>query len=684
MKDAKGRKDAKGKKGDVRGKKKFSPKTYTKTRPAKKVAPKPKKPKAEKPETDINPDELEDIESEPEPAPEPAKPLATKKGSLSWENLNFLHPWIQEAIVSLGFPTMTPVQASTIPLLSGNKDVVVEAVTGSGKTLAFVIPILQKVSARLYQIEDGEVPEAMKRGHFLALIMTPTRELASQIQQVLETVLQYLPENLTPIKTQLLVGSLSTVREDLDQFLSQKNQILIATPGRMLDFLSSQYVKTNACEIAVLDEADKLLDVSFKNDVVNILKRLPKQRRTGLFSATISSAGDTIFKTGMNNPVKVSVKSRNLTNNSAPSSLSISYMLTDPELKLTYLIHLLNNYQYKKCIVYLPTCTGVKHFYSLFERLVKEDSFKFFSLHGQLSTKPRLKTLQNFSEGDSMMHKYVLLTTDVAARGIDVPDVDLVIQLDPPTDPDVFLHRSGRTGRANKVGQAIVMLNKGSREEDYIDFMEVKGILMKEMDPPKDVIKEHETHQQIIRKYILEDRSRHELAIKSYVGFIRNYSRHMASSIFRLQTLNYLGIAKMYGLLRLPKMPESKHISTDDMPEDGWLGEVVNLDEYQYADPHKEKSRMDNLDSDKQNRIDGAKRRKELKIKNEAWSSKTETKEAKQERRDKMKRKREAIEKQIMEESSDDEQTAVDWKDIVKSNKKSKNNTGMQGSFDDL
>lgn len=680
MKDR--RKDAKGGK-EVRWKKKPAPRNFT--RPSiKKAAPSANRPKPEKQEAPIDPEQEPEQEATPEPEPQPAKPLATKKGSLSWENLSFLHPWIQKAIVSLGFPTMTPVQASTIPLLSGNKDVVVEAVTGSGKTLAFTIPILQKVSSRLYSAENGEIPEALKKGHFLALIMTPTRELASQIQQVLNSVLEFLPEDVTPIKTQLLVGSLSTVREDLDQFLNQKNQILIATPGRMLDFLSSQYVKTNSCEIAVLDEADKLLDVSFKNDVVNILKRLPKQRRTGLFSATISSAGDTIFKTGMNNPVKVSVKSKSSTNNSAPSSLSISYMRTDPELKLTYLIHLLHHYQYKKCIVYLPTCAGVKHFYSLFEELVKEDSFKFFSLHGQLSTKPRLKTLQNFSEGDSMMHKHVLLTTDVAARGIDVPDVDLVIQLDPPTDPDVFLHRCGRTGRANKVGQAIVMLNRDTREEDYIDFMEVKGLLMKEMDPPKDVVKEHETNLQSIRKYILADRSRHELAIKSYVGFIRYYSRHMASSIFRLQSLNYLGIARMYGLLRLPKMPESRFISVEDMPEDGWLGEPIEMDNYQYADPLKEKSRVDNLESDKQNRIEGAKRRKELKVKNEAWSSKTETKESKQERREKMKRKREAIEKQIMEESSDDEETAVDWKDIVKKNKKNKNSSTMQGSFDDL
>ena len=520
--------------------------------------------------------------------------METREGSLTWSVLKCdLHPWIKEAIKSLGYPTMTPVQASTIPLFSGNKDVVVEAVTGSGKTLAFVIPVLQKLSNRLYNVdEEGESPEPVKKGHMLSIILSPTRELAKQIQSVFDKVLEYIPEDKATIKTQLLVGSLSSVREDIDYFLTNKTHILIATPGRLLDFLSSNYVKTNSVEIAVLDEADKLLDISFERDVIKILKQLPKQRRTGLFSATISSAGDTIFRTGMANPVKIVVKSKN-SKNSAPSSLNVSYMHVKPETKISTLIALLKDYRFQKCIVYFPTCTSVKHFYSAFQALVNgedENHIKFFSLHGQLSTKPRLKTLHNFSEGDSMLHKHVLLTTDVAARGIDIPDVDLVIQLDAPTDPDVFFHRSGRTGRANKVGQAIVMLNNNSREEDYVNFMDVKGMTMNNMECPN-ISKIHDKFQKQFRKYMLEDRARHELAVKSYVGFVRYYSKHMASSIFRLQSLDYIGLAKMYGLLRLPKMPESRYISNEEMPEDGWLGDVIDMDKYEYADKQKEESR---------------------------------------------------------------------------------------------
>ncbi|EDK45646.1 conserved hypothetical protein [Lodderomyces elongisporus NRRL YB-4239] len=637
--------------------------------------------------------------------------MQTNKGSLLWENLRVdLEPWLKDAIRSLNYPTMTPVQASTIPLLSGNKDVIVEAVTGSGKTLAFAIPVLQKVSKRLYQVPEGEEkPEPVKRGHMLAIVMAPTRELAKQIQMVFDKVLELLPEedSYEPrIKTQLLVGFLGNVREDLDSYQENRPQILIATPGRLLDFMSLQIVKTSSLEIVILDEADKLLDMSFETDVIKILKMLPKQRRTGLFSATISAAGDTIFRTGMNNPVKLQVKTKNFLGeqNNAPTSLQLSYMMIEPEHKLTTMLQMLRDNQFKKAIVYFPTCTSVKHFYQMLSKLCKSSAndidisaLLFFSLHGQLTTKSRLNTLEKFTEGNDESKKYILMATDVAARGIDIPDVDLVIQIDPPTDPSVFLHRCGRTGRANKVGRAIVMLNNDTQEEDYVGFMEVKSVFMTKIDPPEDKDNHsfHNKFQKKLRKYMLEDRARHELAVKSYVGFVRYYSKHIASLIFRLASLDYIAIAKMYGLLRLPKMPESRYIENEKMPEDGWLGEVVDMDTYAYLDKSAEKARLENLEKDKLAKAENAKRRKELKVKNEAWSSKTEKRETKLERKEKMKRKREAIEKQLEAEQErgglDEEEVKEDWKDLVRKNKKKQKSNGggggggvLQGSFDDL
>lgn len=591
--------------------------------------------------------------------------------SLLWDKVeNVLHPWLNQAIASLGHPTMTPVQASTIPLFGAHKDVVVESVTGSGKTLAFVIPVLQHISRRLYDDD----PDPVKKGHMLAIVISPTRELAKQIQTVFDNVLQYLPEELTPIKTQLIVGSLSSVRQDLETFLTTKAQILVATPGRLQELLQSLKVHTSSVEVAVLDEADKLLDMGFETDVVSILKKLPKQRRTGLFSATLSAAGNGIFKTGVKEPVKISVSKAA---SKAPSSLKIHYSFVLPEEKLTQLLTLARKLRFKKCIAYFATCTSVKHFYNVISAVEPSKDVKFYSLHGQLPTSARLKTLQAFVD-DEEAEKQVLMTTDVAARGIDISGVDFVIQVDPPTDPDVFLHRCGRTGRANKAGSAVVFLAANSNEEDYVGFMEVKKVAMSELPL------ENEKHQEIqdkLKDFMLADRARHEFAVKAYVGFIRSYQKHVASSIFRMLLLDYVGVAKMYGLLRLPKMPETKYI--ENFPTDGWLAEPIDMDTYSYADQEKEKIRLATMAAEKEQKIKDAKARKALKKKNEAWSVKVDTKDSKVVRREKNKRKREAIQKQIMEESSD-EDTPADWKDMVRQNKKKKDNTELQGSFDDL
>lgn len=598
------------------------------------------------------------------------------KSPLDWNNLlSFLHPWLNDAIASLGFQKMTPVQASTIPLLSTTKDVIVESVTGSGKTLAFVIPVLHKLS---YHLQNQKV----KKGHFCCVVLSPTRELACQIQGVFSRLLEFMPEDLPPITTQLLVGSSGTVRDDLDSFMDTQPQILIATPGRFLDFISSNKVKLSSVDMVILDEADKLLDISFSRDVITILQRLPKQRRTGLFSATLSAAGDTIFKTGMANPVRVTVRgSKEL--NPTPSSLHILYALVKPHKKITTVLELCQSHSFKKAMVYFPTCTSVKYFYMVFKSLLHKefDEVKFHSLHGQLSTKSRLKALDNFTSGDTILQKHVLMTTDVAARGIDVPDVDLVIHIDPPTDPDVFLHRCGRTARANNTGEAILFLTKHNKEIDYVDFMKVKGVLMNKLDDIK--VPKHHPFQAKLRDFILSDRANHDLALRAYVGYIKYYSKHVASSIFRMALLDYINLAKMYGLLRLPKMPETKYISQEHMPNDGWLGEIIDMDKYAYADKQREASRVANLESDKVKKIEDSKRRKELKAKHESWSNKNEKKETKQEKRQKIQRKREAIEQQIMDES-EEEETQVDWKEMVRNNKKQKNQGNVQGSFDDL
>lgn len=612
--------------------------------------------------------------------------MKPEKASVAWDSLSYqITPWVKDAMISLGFTSMTPVQASTIPLLSQHKDVVVEAVTGSGKTLAFVIPVLEKVIKAMETSEFG-------KGYFGAVVVSPTRELADQIESVFNSILNLQPEDKPQIKSQLLVGSVQSVREDISSFITNKPQILIGTPGRMLDFLSNNAIKTNKCEIIILDEADKLLDIGFLNDTQSIVRLLPSQRRTGLFSATISGAGNDIFKTGMTNPVKVTVKSASITSNSAPESLNLSYMVVDPELKLKILLQMILKYRYKKVIVYFPTNFAVTHFYSIFNDLlyktegVTETDVQLHSLHGKLDAKPRMKTLSKFSE--SFASKSVLFTTDVAARGLDIPDVDLVVQLDPPTEPDVFLHRCGRTGRANKIGTAITMLSEG-REEEYVNFMGIKNVVLKLIDTPKVSEEESQWYDKQLKMWLLQDRIRYDHAVRVYVAYVRYYSKHVASSIFRLSELDYLKLAKLHGLKRFPKMPENKYIKP--FPEDGWFDHSIDFDSYSYKDSVKEESRLTELKTEKRKkeRKEKALAKKQLKEKNSAWSKKVGGKETKQERREKVMKRREAVEAELKrqreQEDSDDSEAEVDWKDMVRSNKKKKKSTSeSNGFFDEL
>lgn len=610
--------------------------------------------------------------------------------SVSWSSLSYkIQPWIQDAMTTLGYLTMTPVQASTIPLLSQHKDVVVEAVTGSGKTLAYVIPVLEKV---IKLIEEDE----LKRGYFGALIVAPTRELADQIDTVVQSILNLQPEDQTKIKSQRLVGSIQSVREDLSTFLNEKPQILVGTPGRVIDFLSNNSVKTSKCEILILDEADKLLDIGFINDTQAIVRLLPSQRRTGLFSATISGAGNEIFKTGMTNPVKVTVKSSSLSRiNAAPESLNLSYMVVDPEMKLKLLFEMILKFRFKKAIVYFPTNFHVTQFYGLFTYLLEQSEgslglsdIAIMSLHGKLDAKPRLKTLTNFAEGYAT--KSVLFTTDVAARGLDIPDVDLVVQLDPPTEPDVFLHRCGRTGRANKIGSAITML-ADNRELDYVTFLEVKNITLKLQDTPRLSEEASKWFDDNYTKWLLVDRIRYDHAVRCYVAYVKYYSKHVASSIFRMAEIDYNKLAKLHGLLRYPKMPENKYIK--DFPEDGWFDKSIDFDTYAYKDPVKEQDRLTELKSEqrKKERKEKALIKKHLLEKNSAWSKKVDGKETKLERREKLAKRREAVENEIKrqreQQDSEDSEVEVDWKDLVRANKKKKkasNQTQTGGFFDDL
>lgn len=570
--------------------------------------------------------------------------------SRAWESLKpSLSPWMLEAMSTLGFSRMTPVQASTIPLFMSYKDVVVEAVTGSGKTLAFLIPVVE----RLLRLE-----EPIKRHHIGAIIISPTRELANQIFQVLTSLLRFHEPSFAVVQKdseishsgevetessvatvlrivpQLLLGGYSSAAQDLSKFLKLSPNILVGTPGRLLEILSSQYVHCpqSSFEVLVLDEADRLLDLGFKNDLTKIMKLLPKQRRTGLFSASVSEAVDQIIRVGLRNPVRISVKVKSANgaeDKRTPASLQMSYIITPDSQKFPALAKILSSLDPMplKTICYLSTCAAVDYFQILLPSILPK-GITLVPLHGKYPAQIRQKNLAKFSDS---VKPTLLLTTDVAARGLDIPSVDLVVQIDPPSDPKAFLHRCGRAGRAGRRGLSIVFLRPG-REEEYVRFLEVRQTPIQALSNPSISISQQDAQNTTAElvKLILKDRAVHDKGQKAFVSWVRSYSKHQASSIFRLSDLDWNDLAVAWALLKLPKMPELKDWDHEklNLPDVDWA-------EYKYRDKQQELKRKQAKDSPKFNDSELQERREKKQLNSSAWSEKYQRKANKSMKRSK-------------------------------------------------
>ncbi|RHZ51061.1 hypothetical protein Glove_485g20 [Diversispora epigaea] len=587
----------------------------------------------------------------------------------TWNSLEpSLSPFILESLTTMGFSEMTPVQASTIPLFMKNKDVVVEAVTGSGKTLAFVIPIIEKLVCRGKQLKINEIG---------ALVVTPTRELAQQIYEVFSIFLH--DPNMPLLKHLLITGGNNSVHEDIKHFKDLGPDILIGTPGRLHELIvgrgnDKSLVNTKALEILVLDEADRLLDMGFSQKLNNIIAHLPKQRRTGLFSATMTDGLTEVVRAGLRNPVKVVVKVENIISKNeqrTPASLHIGYIICEPNQKLSQLLRIISRETIaKKYIVYFATCACVDYFYKILSKLPQLNGTSIYSLHGQMVTKRRTATYQAFVNLPSASAA-LLLCTDVAARGLDVPDIDCVIQMDPPQDPKAFAHRCGRTARAGKEGKAYLLLGSGC-EEVYVNFLKIRKIPLRlqqyllpdgtEFTTTKSssfssfadnndslipiVDNENDILLNQIRNIVLTDRDLYDKGIKAFVSYIRFYSKHEASYIFRSKDLDLGKVAKGFCLLRLPKMPELKatKINFEEV--------LVDMDQYKYADKEREKKRLSKLAEEKERKKNNnlVELRKLRKVPKGPWSEKLAAKERKKERKSKNEKKKELIKKRKLEE----------------------------------
>ncbi|KAJ9150026.1 RNA helicase [Pleurostoma richardsiae] len=614
-------------------------------------------------------------------------PQVPQKDQRSWQALTPpLAEWILDYLNSNGFSKPTPVQMATLPLFLRNSDVVVEAVTGSGKTLSFLIPVIDKV-----------LRAETKKHTIGGIIISPTRELATQIHSVLLDVLKFhqesasflpflkgdekRPEKAGPaIVPQLVVGGSVKVQADLAFFLRQSPNVLIATPGRLAELLSSPYVRTSSVEVLVLDEADRLLDMGFRPDIGRILGYLPKQRRTGLFSASMGEAVSELVAAGLRNPTRVTVRVKSLKDGGVieerktPASLQRTYLVAPASQKLPALMQILERTSPRpqRVIVFLSTCFAVRYFQRTLP-LIMPRGYTLVPLHGKMENNVRER---NFARFLSSTGPTVLLTTDVASRGLDVPNVDLVVEIDPPVDPATHLHRVGRAGRAGRIGKSVIMLHPG-REEDFVPFLSIRKTPIAKLEKPEVTVSAEEAQAatQKFRTLAQADREVYEMGIRGFVSFVRSFMAHRATSIFRVTDLDFEDLADAWGLLQLPKMPEVSDI-------DRSLGLGIDIGAIPYKDKAKEKARQAEL-AQRQASGDAAATEQERLVKrrkkNEAWSEKHEKQELKVVRREKRRRRREAEQLAMMTDLQKEEKEKLD--DLIRQVKRT--NAGKPAEGDD-
>ncbi|KAF5290080.1 hypothetical protein FQA39_LY14861 [Lamprigera yunnana] len=515
---------------------------------------------------------------------------------------------VKRAIKSFNFSKMTPIQAATIPLLLSKKDVAAQAVTGSGKTLAFLIPLVELLKRR-----DDE--EKWRPNEVAAIVISPTRELALQTHTVLKQLLKYV-KGLSHV---LLVGG-NSVEEDITNIQENGSNIVICTPGRFEDLLMRNpelnlLAAIKKLELLILDEADRLLDLGFRNCLDNIFSYLPKQRRTGLFSATQTNEVELLIRAGLRNPISITVTEK--ASQSTPVLLQNYYVITKNNGKLATLVSFLEQNDDKKCLLFVPTCASVDYWASVLPRLF-DINLSIFALHGKMK-EMRKKVLDRFKT----TRKGLLICTDVLARGIDIPEVDWVLQWDPPASAASFVHRIGRTARQGHTGSALICLYES--EEGYVDFIKrnQKVALQSKQDTATD--EKIELLMNKIRHLQMEDRDIFDKGVRGFVSHIRSYSKHECSLLLRVKELPLAAMAASYGLLQLPKMPEMKKVDVSEFP----VVENFDINKVAYKSKVREQQRQIKLEIFKKSGKWPTKKKRIRNKQSEAWSKAKEQKELK-------------------------------------------------------
>ena len=506
------------------------------------------------------------------------------------------------AVKAMGMTSMTPVQAQAIPLFLNNKDVVVQAATGSGKTLSYLLPVFELLQ------KPRDIPYADT--DIGAMVIVPTRELALQVTEVANSIAPYVPRgeeatgDVVDIKKRLqvvkLVGGM-TIEKDLESIRKKGCNIVIGTPGRLLKVLvdGKKLVNVKTLEMLVLDEADRLLDMGFRLKLSQIIDLLPRQRRTGLFSATQTNEVDDLSRAGTRNPTFITIENKatrvvdgaaagtegtdSTGERAVPTTLTNLVMECPLDQKLNQLVHFLRQHPNSKMIVYFMTCSCVQYFSAIIAECLKNEPDRLVvPLHGKLAPKQRLANYSAFVKAPCA----VMLCTDVAARGLDIPNVNWIVQYDAPQDPNVFVHRIGRTGRMGALGNTLLMLTP--QEMTYVEFLHLRKIDLDRIEPATEGV---EDVIPIAKELAKTDRDVFSPSQDAFVTYMRGYKEHQCSFIFRMEKLDVAALARGMGLLRLPRLSETRKMKVDYADDP-----TVDFDMIPFKDPKREERRLAGLE----------------------------------------------------------------------------------------
>ncbi|MEQ9509578.1 MAG: DEAD/DEAH box helicase, partial [Alloalcanivorax xenomutans] len=349
---------------------------------------------------------------------------------MDFQSLGLIDPLLR-AVAEQGYDRPSPIQAQAIPAVLGGSDVMAAAQTGTGKTAGFTLPLLQR-------LEPGK-PAASRQVR--ALVLTPTRELAAQVGESVAEYGKYLPA----LRSAVVFGGVN-INPQINR-LRGGVDVLVATPGRLLDLYQQKAMSFDQLEILVLDEADRMLDMGFIHDIRKVLRLLPKQRQTLMFSATFSNEIRTLAKTLVRSPKEIDISPRN----STAERVRQWVVTVDKRHKAALLTHLIGEQQWFQVLVF----TRTKHGANRLAKQLESAGIEAVAIHGNKSQNARTRALAGFKSGDVR----ALVATDIAARGLDIDQLPQVVNFDLPNVAEDYVHRIGRTGRAGADGEAVSLVS---------------------------------------------------------------------------------------------------------------------------------------------------------------------------------------------------------------------------------